>query len=122
MDISKEDYLRVMYELGEDKIRSVSVADRLDISKSSVSQMIKKLQEEKLVVALPYSKITLTKKGREEGKRITHNHNVIVIFLKKVLGLKGKSVNEEAHLLEHAFSQEGIDKLNRFLKDKGYKK
>jgi len=121
MNMSVEDYLRTLYALYEsldtksDGIKSVDVAKELDISKPSVSEMIKKLIKKRYLKAKPYSKIYLTKKGMNEARRIIHNHRVIEVFLKALLGYDIPKVHGEAHRLEHAFSEESIKRLDRFL-------
>jgi DtxR family transcriptional regulator, Mn-dependent transcriptional regulator len=118
MNISREDYLRVMYELYENRkegIKSVDIANALNVTKPSVSQMIKNLCNEKLIVTEPYSKIQFTKKGFKEARRMMYIHRVIEVFLKKVLKYDIDKVHEEAHRLEHAFSQKSIDRLDEFL-------
>jgi len=119
--ISIEDYLRAIYfvyEKQEDKkkgIKSVDIAKSLGISKPSVSAMIKKLVKKGFLKARPYSNIYLTKKGLMESKRVTHNFRVIGIFLNDILKCNINKIDEEAHKLEHAFSEESIKKLDKFL-------
>ena len=121
MNISIEDYLRTMYGLYEeleDKskgIKSIRVAKDLSISRASVSAMIRRLISKRYLMAKPYSKIHFTKKGFQEAKRIMHDHRVIEVFLKDVLKYNLKDVHEEAHRLEHAFSEESIKRLDNFL-------
>jgi DtxR family Mn-dependent transcriptional regulator len=118
MYISKEDYLRVLYELNEkckDNIKSIDIAKKLEITKPSVTQMINKFKEQELVKSKPYSRIKLTNKGLKEAKRIMHNHRVIEVFLKKVLKYEIKNVHDEANRLEHAFSEESIRRIDSLL-------
>ncbi|MFH2028911.1 MAG: metal-dependent transcriptional regulator [Nanoarchaeota archaeon] len=121
MSISKEDYLRTVYALDEKTdekgIKAVDVAKELKVSKPSVSEMVKKLCDNGFLDAEPYSKIRLTKKGRKEAERVMHNHRVIEVFLKRILEYDIDKVHEEAHRLEHAFSQESIERLDRFLEN-----
>ncbi|MCP3686395.1 MAG: metal-dependent transcriptional regulator [bacterium] len=123
MSVSAEDYLRTIYYLSEkqaDKklgIKAVDVATELNISKPSVSAMIKKLISLGFLRANPYSKIFFTEKGRNEAKRVMHNHRVIEVFLADVLKYDQKKVHDEAHRLEHAFSEESIKRLDAFLKN-----
>ncbi len=123
MNISIEDYLRAMYavyEKQDDKsegIKSIDLARMLNISKPSVSGMIKKLIRLGYIKAKPYSKIHFTKKGFQEAARVMHNHRVIEVFLKNVLDYNADKVHEEAHRLEHAFSEESIKRLDSFLKN-----
>ena len=120
---STEDYLRTIYSLYEkeqDKtkgIRSIDIAEELNISKPSVSEMIKKLVKKGFVKSNPYSNIFLTKKGLKEAQRVMHNHRVIEVFLKHILDYDIIKVHEEANRLEHAFSEDSIRRLDDFLKN-----
>ena len=121
MNISTEDYLRTiyfLYEKLEDKargVKSVDIAKELEISKPSVSNMIKKLISKKYLKAKPYSDIYFTKKGLKEAKRVMHNHRVIEVFLRNILSCDIRRIHEEAHKLEHTFSEYTIKKLDKLL-------
>ncbi len=121
MNISIEDYLRTIYSLYEKLenkakgVKSVDIAKELEISKPSVSNMVKKLIAKKYLKAKPYSDIYFTKKGLKEAKRIMHNHRVIEVFLRNILGCDIKRIHEEAHKLEHTFSEYTIRKLDKLL-------
>lgn len=97
---TKEDYLRAMffvYEKQKDKsegIKSVDIARFLNISKPSVSDMVKKLSKKGYVKASPYSNIFLTKKGIKEAKRITYTHRIIEVFLNKTIGHDTKHIED----------------------------
>lgn len=121
MNESIENYLRIIYVLVEkqsDKssgIKITDIAKEMDVSKPSVSSMIKKLTDQKYLKSKPYSKVFLTSKGFNEARKITHNHRVIEVFLKDVLNYDMTKVHVEAHRLEHAFSDESIKRLDDFL-------
>lgn len=122
MNVSVEDYMRTLYGIYErqgfkEGIKSIDVADEMQISKSSVSQMFNKLKDLKLIKRDAYSKVSFTKDGLKEAKRVMHNHRVIEVFLKDVLDYELSKVHEEAHRLEHAFSEESIKRLDRFLQN-----
>ena len=114
---SKEDYLRGLYILQErnSKIKSVDLADYLDVSKPSVSEMMKELDKEGFVDYRRYSSIRFTPKGKNMAKKLTSKHRLIEIFLKDVLKLNNKNLHKEAHRLEHAFSDESIERLKKLL-------
>jgi len=120
---AEEDYLRAMYLIYENQtdkslgIKSVDIAKELKISKPSVSEMTKKLAKKGLVRSKPYSNVFFTEKGLNEARRITHSHRLIEVFLKNSLGCKKEEVHEYAHKLEHAFSEDLIKKLDKFLKN-----
>ena len=119
----KEDYLRAIYHFQEEEnntengVSSIRLAEYLRISKPTVSETLRKLMKEKLVHKMPYGKINLTKKGLYESKAITKKHRIIEVFLTKVLKINQKIVHEEAHRLEHAFSNDSINSISKLIKN-----
>lgn len=119
---SQEDYLRTIYILSEKRgdysvgVKSIDIAKYLKISKSAVCQMLGKLVEEGLVKTKPYSSVSLTKKGFKRAKRITHNYRIMEVFLKDILSYRHlNKISQEAHKLEHAFSEASFRRLDKFL-------
>lgn len=114
---NREDYLRGLYILEEEKgeIKSIDLAKYLDVSKPSVSEMAKELNKEGLISYKKYSKLRFTAKGRKIASKLTSKHRLIELFLKEVLKIQSKKIHEEAHRLEHAFSDESIGRLRRLL-------
>lgn len=118
---SRDDYLRIIYKIlekekGDFDVRSVDVARHLSLSRASVSQMIRKLQMEKLVKLNLNSKISLTKKGFKTAQKLTHSYRVLEVFLKDILKYDSlDEIRKEAHVLEHAFSEKSIKRLDTFL-------
>jgi len=115
--VSKEDYLRGIYHLLEEEgyVKSVDLADYLNITKPSVSEMLKELDKEELIVYRKYSKLRFTSKGRNIARKLTLKHRIIESFLKNILKIDSENIHEEAHRLEHAFSDESIEKLRKLL-------
>lgn len=114
---SKEDYLRGIYHLMEDnkEIKSVELADYLNITKPSVSQMLQELDKEGMIDYKRYSRLKLTDKGRKIAEKVTFKHRIIETFLKNMLKINSTEIHEEAHRLEHAFSDKSINRLRRIL-------
>ncbi len=114
---AKEDYVRAIYLLQEKTGRTsvTDIAKRLNLSKSTVSERIKDLVKNDLVVASPYSAITLTATGLNLGQTLTYKHRVIEVFLHKVLKMPNSKIHAEAEKLEHACSDEVIKRLSDFL-------
>ena len=118
---SVEDYMAAMYTLYEAQddtsagIRSVDIAERLGVTRATVSIMLRKLKKSGLVRTTPYSRLHFTGRGMEEAKRIIFKHRVVEVFLQKVLGYGPEDAHSEAHRLEHVFSDESIRRLNSFL-------
>ena len=116
---NKEDYLRALYILEEEKheLKSIDLAHYLNISKPSVSEMVQELNKEGLISYKKYSKLNFTSKGRRIAQKLTSKHRLIELFLKKILKVKSDGVHEEAHRLEHAFSDESIWKIRKLLRN-----
>lgn len=114
---NREDYLRGLYILEENKgeIKSIDLASYLNVSKPSVSEMMRQLNGEGLVSYKKYSKLKFTLKGRRLAQKLTSKHRIIELFLKDVLKISPKNVHREAHRLEHAFSDESMAKLRKLL-------
>jgi DtxR family transcriptional regulator, Mn-dependent transcriptional regulator len=115
---AREDYIRAIYllqEYGQEPGIS-QIAQKLGLSKSTVSERIKELTRDGLTISKPYSTITLTKEGLALGKKMTYKHRLIEVFLHETLKLPKKLVHAEAERLEHAFSDETITLLATFLK------
>ena len=115
--VSREDYLRGIYHLLEDEgyVKSVDLADYLNITKPSVSQMLQEMDKEGLIDYKKYSQLRFTSKGRNIARKLTIKHRIIESFLKNILKIDSENIHEEAHRLEHAFSDESIEKLRKLL-------
>ena len=119
MSATKEDYVRAIYILGENaKGTGVThIAKRLQLSKSTVSERVKELEQDGLVIALPYAEVTLTPKGKDVGEKLTYKHRIIEVFLYTVLKVPKEQIHAEAERLEHACSDDVIKRLAKFLKN-----
>jgi len=114
----KEDYLRAIFRLqekGAESIRLIDVAGYLGLSRSTVSERVRELVEQKYVTHAKYGQLTFTRRGYEAAKKLTHKHRVIEVFLHDVLHLSTSEAHIEAHQLEHALSDKVIKKLGAFL-------
>ena len=114
-----EDYLETMYyiEKNNQKITSIEIAKELKVSKSSVSQMLRKLKKEKFINFEPYKEIILLEKGRNLGEKIAKNHITLEKLFTKI-GISKKIALKDIHGLEHYLSHEtiqAIEKLNLHL-------
>ncbi|TVR56401.1 MAG: metal-dependent transcriptional regulator [Gemmatimonadales bacterium] len=110
---SVEDYLKAIYSLSEtgEPASTSSIAQILDIQPASVSGMIKRLAEWGFVEHAPYRGVKLTATGTREALRIIRRHRVLETYLSQRLGYSWDDVHEEAERLEHAASDELIDRM-----------
>ncbi len=114
---TKEDYLRVIY-LFEEKtnhpIRAVELAHDMGLAKSTISERLRELAAQGLIKA-SYSVVTLTPSGRVLARDLTFKHRIIEVFLHDVLKMPLEKIHDEAHRLEHAFSDYAIRRLAKLV-------
>jgi DtxR family Mn-dependent transcriptional regulator len=118
MTHSEEDYLKAIYHLSKDSdegISTSSIAKIIDTKASSVTDMIKKLAEKKLVVYKRYQGVKLTNTGRLTAARIVRKHRLWEVFLVEKLNFSWDEVHEVAEQLEHVKSEKLIHELDAFL-------
>ena len=116
---SVEDYLKVIYAVSQEgEAASTSeIAEALDVQPASVSGMVKRLAESGYVEHLPYRGVRLSAEGAREALRIIRRHRILETFLSQRLGYSWDDVHAEAELLEHAASDELIDRMASALED-----
>lgn len=115
---SHEDYLEAMVMLGGDKVavRSVDVAEKLGVSKTSVSKAVAVLKEKGYVEQTYYGSINLTDEGRAYGRKVLDRHVALTNFLEKAVGLEPDVAEAEACLMEHAISDDSFEKWMVFIR------
>jgi DtxR family Mn-dependent transcriptional regulator len=111
-----EEYCECIFELDEDDVDVIQarIADRLNISRPAVSEMIKRLEVEGLV-ASERNKIRLTATGRELAERVVRRHRLAERFLTDILGLSWADAHREAGRWEHVMSDDVERAMNRVL-------
>ena len=115
MSKSIEDYLKGIYTLKKKKEYSnKKLAEYLNISPASVSEMIKKLVNEDYLI-IEKKKVKLTEKGNNFALDIIRKHRVWEVFLFEKLGYDKEEVHKEAEILEHVTSNRLLQKLEKFL-------
>lgn len=108
-----EDYLKAIFHL-ESRFgvaETNSIADELRIAPASVSGMIRRLVEQGLVSHERYRGVRLTGGGRRAALRTIRRHRVIEAYLTTALDYPWDLVHDEAERLEHAASDELIDRM-----------
>jgi len=112
-----EDYLKAIYKLEETRrpVPTSALASELGLSAASVTNMVKALAERGLLAHEPYRGVTLTPAGRRAALRIIRRHRVIEAYLIARLGYTWDRVHGEAERLEHACSDELVDRMARAL-------
>lgn len=112
-----EDYLKAIWTLQqtESPVSTSRIAERLGLTSAAVTAMVKRLAENGLLRHEPYYGVRLTPAGELAGLRIIRRHRVLELFLTETLGYDWDRVHDEAERLEHAASDELIERLARLL-------
>jgi DtxR family Mn-dependent transcriptional regulator len=109
---SAEDYLKVIFALSADAPASTTqIAERLDLAPASVSGMIRRLSDQRLLEHEPYRGVVLTPAGRRVALRVLRRHRIIEAYLLEFLGYRLDEVHEEADRLEHAVSDGLVERM-----------
>lgn len=108
-----EDYLKAIYELERsgEPAETNAIARMLGIAPASVSGMIRRLADQELITHERYHGARLTPAGRRAALRTIRRHRVIEAYLTSALGYSWDRVHDEAERLEHAASDELIDRM-----------
>ena len=109
-----EEYCECIFELREDNLDVIQarIADRLRVSRPSVSEMIKRLADEGLITVTD-GNITLTDSGEELGQRVVRRHRLAERFMTDILGLSWALAHREAGRWEHVMSDEVEEAMRR---------
>lgn len=109
-----EEYCETIFELHEDDLEVIQarIAERLDISRPAVSEMIKRMAAEGLVTI--DGAIHLTESGTTLAEQVVRRHRLAERFLTDILGLSWADAHQEAGRWEHVISDKvevAIDRL-----------
>jgi DtxR family Mn-dependent transcriptional regulator len=117
-NISRDDYLKLIYKLSENTRESIltgDIAQAMDVNAASVSDMLKKLSLSGMISYVPYQGVKLSRKGRKHAMQLVRRHRLWESFLVNHLGMHWNQVHEIAEQLEHVSSETLISKLDAFL-------
>ncbi len=121
-----EDYLETIYVLTQeqgnaDGIRSVEVAERMDVSKASVNKALSVLKDGGYVIQQHYGKVMLTERGTRYAAQTWRCHRMLRKFLETELGVDPSVADGEACLMEHALSEDTMQRWLAYLEAQGLK-
>ncbi len=111
-----EDYLETVYNIVQKKgyARTKDISRELDVTPPSVTEMLKKLDEDGLVNYERYSGVTLTEKGQKIAVKVKTRHDIIKTFLNFIL-ISEENAETDACKIEHDLSPETIEQLTKFV-------
>jgi DtxR family Mn-dependent transcriptional regulator len=109
-----EDYLKAVFALEtrlEGAVPTTALANRLGITPGSVSAMLRRLADLGLLAHEPYRGVLLTEEGRRIALRTLRSHRLLELFLVEVLDVPWDRVHDEAERLEHAVSDDLVERI-----------
>jgi DtxR family Mn-dependent transcriptional regulator len=113
---TEENYLKAIYKLSQDDSATTNaIAVELKTKAASVTDMLKKLADKKLITYVKYQGVSLTEKGRKVAVITVRKHRLWEVFLHEKLEFKWDEVHDIAEQLEHIQSDVLMDKLDAFL-------
>jgi DtxR family Mn-dependent transcriptional regulator len=117
--LTVENYLKAILQIsmrsGPGSVSTGQLASELGVLPGTVTSMLKTLDESKLASYTPYEGAVLTEAGRKLAMRILRRHRLIELFLVQTLELSWDQVHEEAEHMEHAVSDQLVDRIDEFL-------
>jgi DtxR family Mn-dependent transcriptional regulator len=110
-----EEYCECIFELDEDDVAVIQarIAERLQVSRPAVSEMIRRLDAEGLITT--DGAIRLTTAGQALAQRVVRRHRLAERFLTDMLGLSWADAHHEAGRWEHVMSSAVEDAMDRVL-------
>lgn len=110
---SVEDYLKAIFGLSEkgEPASTSAIAGALAVQPASVTGMVKRMAESGLLEHAPYRGVRLTPRGQREALKVLRRHRIIESYLCERLGFAWADVHEEAERLEHAASDELVERM-----------
>lgn len=116
-----EDYLKAIYERQAEgpgsAVGTAALADRLGVSRASVTGMLKKLaaSPRPLIAYTRYRGVRLTPRGEKAALEVVRHHRLLETYLFTALGYSWDQVHPEAEGLEHVISEDLEDRIAEFL-------
>ncbi len=100
-----EEYCEAVFELREDDVEVIQarIAERLEVSRPAVSEMIRRMEKNDLV-AVKDGSIRLTVAGLSLAESVVRRHRLAERFLTDMLGLSWAEAHIEAGRWEHVIS------------------
>jgi DtxR family Mn-dependent transcriptional regulator len=113
-----QDYLKLIWSATEwegDPVTVKQLSERMGVRAATVSDGIRRLTEQGLVAHEPYGGIELTDQGRRHAVAMVRRHRLLETFLVEQLGYGWDEVHDEAEVLEHAVSDDLVERIDRRL-------
>lgn len=117
LSASLEDYLEAIFLIVDKKqvARAKDVAQRLGVTRSSVTVALRALAERDLINYAPYEVVTLTAEGKRISEDVVRRHQTLQDFFVKVLSVDWSLADKAACDMEHTLPHEILLRLTEFV-------
>jgi DtxR family transcriptional regulator, Mn-dependent transcriptional regulator len=118
LSYTEENYLKAIYKVYEktkDIVSTNAIAEEINTTAASVTDMIKKLAAKELIIYEKYKGSKLTNSGAKIATNLIRKHRLWETFLVETLAFSWDEVHQIAEDLEHINSVQLIDRLDEFL-------
>lgn len=115
---TEENYLKAIYKIAEREERGAgtnAVANAMQTTAASVTDMLKRLSEKELIHYEKYKGVFLSEAGDRLAKSLIRRHRLWEVFLVEKLGYSWDAVHDIAEQLEHVDAPELMERLDQFL-------
>jgi DtxR family Mn-dependent transcriptional regulator len=115
---TEENYLKCIYKIyliNESEVSTNQISVKMNTSAASVTDMLRKLSEKRLIHYQKYKGVTLTMLGQNRAIQLVRKHRLWESFLVDKLNYSWDEDHEIAEQLEHIESETLISKLDEFL-------
>jgi DtxR family Mn-dependent transcriptional regulator len=112
-----EDTLKAIFKLSGrcEPATTTALAEILGVTAPTVSTMLKRLQAHDLVARDAQHAAELTAHGADHARAVVRRHRLLETFLVRVLDVPWDEVDAEAEVLEHAVSDQLLDRIDTLL-------
>jgi DtxR family Mn-dependent transcriptional regulator len=122
LSITEENYLKAILSINnavEGRVSNQLIAEKLSVNPASVTDMLRKLDEKRLIDYNRADGAKLTKEGYSLAVKTVRKHRLWETFLFHKMNFTWDEVHEVAEQLEHIRSDKLLDELDKML---GYPK
>ncbi len=114
---SLEDYLEALYNHIEanQSVKAIDISKELNVSRASVTEALKKLEQQGLIHYGRYDSIAITNDGAKKAKEVIKKHKILNEFFADILNLPPEQASLNACRIEHVITQDAFDKLIKFV-------
>ncbi len=115
--LTEENYLKALFNIANEngEVNVAELSKRLDIKMPTVTSMMKKLSEKRLVHYKSYKPLSLTEKGKKEAGLIIRKHRLTEMFLVDKMKIGWEDVHDIAEQIEHIQSPVFFEKMDELL-------